>query len=269
MMACLVLRNTQAVKAAGAWFCHPVWLGSIIIYAACVVWILMPSSNALCTSRVIVPSLGYALLLGSLVVKSYRIVRAFTLNAPAGERENLRLSLFVLGYVLLHVVLAVVYASVAGSQVTRHYLQKYNYILTCSFTPAGEKALWVILAFHGAPLLFGCYVSFRAASVIHMKQFDESRPISLAIYAITLSGITMVMVIESGASAFQASYTMSTAMAVSTFATVSVSFLPKLLAALRELRQESTSLHSQSPGQTTRTQGGVTEEMQMVSRLST
>lgn len=225
-------RNATIIRSSSPTFGLTFCIGAMMISVSVILWIVTPDSS-ICSSRVWLLSLGYVLLVGSLLVKNVRVWLIFdnrsykSVNLP-----DWKLSLGLLALIAVHVVLLGVWNAVgdtsAVDSVDIDGIGKYNYMTVCKTKPEGDNVLYAILAAHLVPLAFGCYLSYKL-KLVDIQDYNEMHSVASILYCIFLCTFIAVPAVVASQTTLLRITVICSCMLLSTAISVVVLFLPKIL----------------------------------------
>ncbi|KAF2071704.1 hypothetical protein CYY_006985 [Polysphondylium violaceum] len=201
-----IYRNAFAIRSASPIFCISILFGGLMIFAGVAVWITEPT-NHLCRLRYWLVSLGYTIMLGSMVVKNVRIFLLFNnKELKVLKITNSKLFPYVGLALLLNCILLIIWTSIGDiHEVFKRNVDdigKYEYIKDCYSSTAGNVTLYILLVYHGLMLLVGCFVSFKIRTV-DIEDFNESKAIASTLYAIAFCLFIVIPLLISTAKIYQ------------------------------------------------------------------
>ena len=137
-------------------------------------------------------SLGFTLLFGSMLVKTWRIHLIFSKKTFEVFKISNRKVMFVLGIILLvDVTLLAVWTGISKTRLQENIIDEYriseNYN-SCYSAKGGTIMIWIIVASKILQIIYGGYLALRVRT-IPMKQYDESKIIAFCIYNVGLVAI--------------------------------------------------------------------------------
>eukprot|EP01132_Coremiostelium_polycephalum_P003638 gene3638-4530_t len=181
-------RNTSSIRSASPIFCIAIIAGAIMVYAGIIVWVV-PVSTATCNLRFWLVTIGFALFIGSLVVKNFRIWLIFD-NPELRTIKITNLQLFPWVAMVIGVVIVLMSIITGVGDLQRvdarniDGLGKYEFVPVCKMSHKGSATLYVLLGFFACMLLVGVFVSWKIR-IVDIEEFNESKPIANTLYAIS------------------------------------------------------------------------------------
>eukprot|EP01133_Synstelium_polycarpum_P004414 gene4414-5171_t len=224
-------KDTHSIRSASPVFCLTIIGGGIMTYLAVIVWVL-PMSTGGCVARYWLLTLGYALLIGALVVKNFRIWIIF--DNP--ELKSVRITnpqlLPYVGIVIaiLVVLLAVLTSDRVGLVVSTvdkiDNLGPYEVMEVCLTNATGVRIIYGILGVFGVLLLIGVFVSWKIR-IVDIDEFNESRPIANVLYSVFFIMFVMVSLLVTPQSINNKVIIICTSALFITTSALAILFVPK------------------------------------------
>ncbi|KAJ3091755.1 hypothetical protein HK102_013522 [Quaeritorhiza haematococci] len=180
------------VKRSSPLFCNLMLVGILMIYADLFLW-AGEQSQPLCIIKIWIPLIGFALTMGPMLAKTFRIWKIFE-NAAIRSRHLLNKHLLVMSGVVIgiEVLLLAIWTGVdpvrpvvSESGVDASILYSYEKCYGNS-GPFQNAMLAVIAVYNMLLLLFGSFLSYKTRNV--HSTFNESRYIGYSMYNLTLCG---------------------------------------------------------------------------------
>lgn len=230
--ALYILRRDTVMLASSPLFLGVILFGNAMIFASTIAWVLKPTVGG-CQARIWIPSLGFTLCVGAMVVKNARILLIFESTFKRIRIHDLKLLFWLSGLLIIDVVLLAIWSALGKPHVDVEQgvdtLGPYETRTLCRTTMKGDKVLWAIIAFHCAQLALGCFVTFRIR-IIDIEEFNESRPFGLCTYVATLVVVIAGILIGTGeTTTVQVIIIVAFAMLIGTAAVLFLLFFPKFL----------------------------------------
>ncbi|EFA77750.1 G-protein-coupled receptor family 3 protein 6 [Heterostelium album PN500] len=230
IIAVIVLRNERPIRSASPLFCVIILVGGILVFVGCVIWVSYPTT-IVCHLRYWIPSIGYGLIVGNLVVKNFRIYILF--KAMKNPRiTNLKLLPFSIGITSVHVLLLIIWSTVGNTKsimdTNDDNIGKYEFVRKCHLTTAGDIIFYAILVIHGLILLVGCFVSFQIRAV-DIEEFNESKSIAAFLYAVMFALFIIIPLFVSSTSTFNHIIILCVAFLFTAGSGLAIIFIPKFL----------------------------------------
>mmetsp|Transcript_10465 Transcript_10465/g.32201 ORF Transcript_10465/g.32201 Transcript_10465/m.32201 type:complete len:706 (-) Transcript_10465:171-2288(-) len=193
MMALVTLRHRAVIHYASLGFCLSMLLGAVLLTSSILVWV-PPLELASCHIMVWLAALGATLMVGSLLVKSFRLaVLARAQKTLVGKVvvpvDNLHLAFTLAVLCALTISLLIVY-SVAGVEMDHIYVDLFEYREACQLTTVGIVFASLLVGWNALLLVGCCVCSFKARSLPVL--FDESTSILLSTYSMVFALLVVV-----------------------------------------------------------------------------
>ncbi|KAF2071762.1 hypothetical protein CYY_006928 [Polysphondylium violaceum] len=232
MLGVCVYRNTLPIRSASPIFCNAIFLGGLFIFAGVAIWITAPTT-ALCRLRYWMVSLGYTIMLGSMVVKNVRIYMLFNnKELKVLNITNSKLFPYVALALLINIILLIIWTTLGDvSAINRRSIDdigKYEYLTTCYISDQGNIALYILLVYHGLMLLLGCLVSFKIRTV-DIQDFNESKAIASILYAIAFCLFIVIPLLISSQKVFQQVIVLASSFSFTAASGLLILFVPKFI----------------------------------------
>jgi len=227
-----ILRKAAAVISSSVLFTIIMCLGSLFIYISVILWVLTPTHST-CSSKIWVASLGYAIMIGSMLIKNIRIWLIFD-NTSFKKRTipNWKLSLGLMSLLIVHIILLAVWDHTANSQPVNlqgiDNIDEYSYITVCQTEVTGSYVLDAILLVHGLTLLFGCFLSYKLRDV-SLEDFNESKTIAMILNSLALCLFIVIPLLVIDQTRFNIIVVMDAAMYFTTSTSLIIFFIPKVI----------------------------------------
>lgn len=231
-IAILVFRRDTVMLAASPVFLGLVLIGAALCFTAAITWVSEPNIHV-CAARIWLPSIGFTLCIGAMIIKNVRLVIIFDAQLRRVKIRDRRLLTYIGVLLLVDVVLLVLYTALGDPSVQQlqgvEGLGTYQVRNICHTKHIGFRFLYAIISFHLAQLLVGCIVTFKIR-VIDIEEFNESRPFGLCIYiaslVVTIAGILLG---TGGTTHVQATIIISLSLLIGACAVLVLLFAPKFL----------------------------------------
>lgn len=187
----LNMKNERLVSSSPI-FLIGMLVGSIILSISLIMWSPTILTSSMCYLLPILISIGFTLLFGSVLVKTWRIHLIFSEKSFEVFKISNRKVLFFLSILLLiDIVLLSIWASISKTKLYENIIDKYriseNYN-TCRSNTGGHVLIWIIVGYKVLQILYGGYLALRVRT-IPLKQYDESKIIAMCIYIISIAAI--------------------------------------------------------------------------------
>lgn len=192
----IINRKTKIIHSSSPIFLIGMLIGSIIIYLSIIT--LSPTLNdkVTCFSVYWLLSIGFILLFGSMLVKTWRIHLIFSKKTfEVFQVPNRTVLLFLSILLSIDIILLVLWSTLSKIKSIELIIDEYrlnqNYN-TCSSNVVGNVFTWIIVGYKALLILYGGYLALRIRTV-PIKLYDESKIIAFCIYNIGLSAIIITI----------------------------------------------------------------------------
>lgn len=230
----IISRKKKEIAASSPIFLGSMLTGSILIYLSLIFWMPNHVTKAGCSLNVAFLSIGFVLLFGSMVVKSWRVHLLFTQKTlQVFKISNSQVALFLGLLLTIEVILYIIWISLTRPSVIYNKINMYeiyNNYYSCSTSTGGTVIVWIMVGYNGLLFLYGAYLALRIRT-IPFKVYDESKIIAFCIYNVGLTAI--IVAILEGTSAAER-YTLfglrSFLIMISTALTINTMFIGKTTA---------------------------------------
>lgn len=231
-IAIFTLRRDTVMLAGSPVFLGLVLIGIALCFTAAIVWVSEPTKH-ICASRIWLPSVGFTLCMGAMIIKNVRLMIIFDAQMRRVRIRDSKLLIWVSILLAVDVVLLAVWNGVGNPFV---YVQQgieglgtYQIRNICSSKQVGEHILYAIVSWHIAQLAVGCFVTFKIR-VIDIEEFNESRPFGLSIYIVSLVTIIAGILVGAGGTTYvQQTTILSLSFLIGSCAVLFLLFAPKFL----------------------------------------
>ena len=248
MVSFYIYREDKVIKKASPVFCQLMLVGIILVCSSIVLW-ACPPSTPMCIIKVWVLAVGFGLIMGNLLAKTFRIFKIFTDTSVASsvltDATLLKFSGAVIAVELVLLSLltfasGTLFQSVVVRSTTDSLYSYYScevpgkYLFQTSFTIS-------IMAFNAALVIVGAFLAFVSRKVD--SDFNESGTIGATMYFyIIISFVFLTLYYTNGDSTGSAGMQFmerSIAILGAMAFTLLALFVPKLLEVYRRLTKES------------------------------
>ncbi|KYR02863.1 G-protein-coupled receptor family 3 [Tieghemostelium lacteum] len=193
-------KDKPIIRSASPIFCILIIMGGIIVYASIILWTVSPTT-ATCNARYWLVSIGFTTLIGSMVVKNFRIWLIFdNPELKTIKITNYQLFPWVAGLLVINALLVAIITASGDLKMVEVMgiddLTKYQYMQVCKMNNSGAIALYILLAYFALLLLVGVFVSWKIR-IVDIAEFNESKPIANTLYAISFSLFVIVSLVVS------------------------------------------------------------------------
>ncbi|KAJ3153313.1 hypothetical protein HDU86_005268 [Geranomyces michiganensis] len=190
-------KNLRVIKSASYPFLNLILLGAVVTYSDIIVF-MSHNSDWNCIVHSWLKFLGFAILFGALMVKTFRIAYLFTTSkAKAGARAVMdeRLSAYYVIYLLFFVGALIIWTIIPSQRPFVHdnvepviqgkTIVQYNHNQLCEY----HSVHYVLLAFELLTLLTGTFLAIRVRNT--PGAFNESKWLGISIYNYAVFGILL------------------------------------------------------------------------------
>ncbi|KAM9998285.1 hypothetical protein ACTFIY_007934 [Dictyostelium cf. discoideum] len=230
MLGIVKYKSTPSIRSASPIFLNFILAGGIIVYIGIIVWV-GPASNHQCNARLWLVTLGFSTLIGSLVVKNFRIWLIFdNPELKSISITNYQLFPWVGACLVINIILMSILTSVGDLREIDAQgidsLGKYEFMKVCKMNSSGASTLYTILAYFAALLLVGVFVSWKIR-IVDIQEFNESKAIANTLYAISFCLFVIVPLMISPQDKQSETIVLCTAGLFITTAALLIIFTPK------------------------------------------
>ncbi|KAN0029271.1 hypothetical protein ACTFIV_011154 [Dictyostelium citrinum] len=230
MIGIVKYKGTPSIRSASPIFLNFILAGGIIVYIGIIVWV-GPASNHQCNARLWLVTLGFSTLIGSLVVKNFRIWLIFdNPELKSISITNYQLFPWVGACLVINIILMAILTSVGDLREIDAQgidsLGKYEFMKVCKMNSSGASTLYTILAYFAALLLVGVFVSWKIR-IVDIQEFNESKAIANTLYAISFCLFVIVPLMISPQDKQSETIVLCTAGLFITTAALLIVFTPK------------------------------------------
>ena len=226
VVAVYALRKRAVFRAASPLFLILILVGVLLALTAVILLCQSPSTSALCKAGTVLGHLSYALSIGALVVKSYRLAAIFNQRRVKVLKISDRQLALVLGTVLVALsVYLLVWLTVDPPLATLVVdLSTESQTLLCR----SQSSAWsiVLVSVEGLLMLYGMSIAYRCRH--NPEAFNETRYIAVILYNCAVIGAASVGVLYAVTlSSFATAVLECASLLVVAFTLVAVLFGPK------------------------------------------
>jgi len=189
-----VYRSRSIISSSNLGFMYLTLLGLMLAYADVIPWALKPT-DLTCALIPILGGLGFVLVVGSMIVKLWRIYRVLNntalLSAPIGYRDYFIQMGVIIG---IEVLILIVWNAIDDFRLkpSVHFKNDFEALLICS----SKKTVWVFLgiqlAYFAVLLIAASVATFLIRKVHAAILWGESKFIAFCIYDLVLWAIVYV-----------------------------------------------------------------------------
>ncbi|KAK5584798.1 hypothetical protein RB653_006415 [Dictyostelium firmibasis] len=242
MIGIIKFSKTSSIRSASPIFLNFILVGGIIVYIGIIVWV-GPMSTSSCNARLWLVTLGFSTLIGSLVVKNFRIWLIFdNPELKSIKITNYQLFPWVGACLVINIILMSILTSVGDLKqidaMNIDSLGKYEFMKVCKMNQAGASTLYTILAYFAALLLVGVFVSWKIR-IVDIQEFNESGAIANTLYAISFCLFVIVPLMISPQDKQSETIILCTTGLFITTAALLIIFTPKFWRVFRKGSNES------------------------------
>ena len=185
-------REKPVIKRSSPIFCNMILGGLILIWISLFMW-AGNQTDILCNSKLWLGAIGYAIVMGALLAKNYRIWRIFDNDKLRSRvitnRELLYFSAVIVGIEMLLMGILMIDRPtpkilISGSSTLYHYqaCQTNNTLFQKVMTG-------VLFAYNGLLVFIGSLLAFKTRKVV--SSFNESKFIAVSMYNMLISGVVL------------------------------------------------------------------------------
>ncbi|KAM9959666.1 hypothetical protein ACTFIR_000754 [Dictyostelium discoideum] len=242
MIGIIKFSKTPSMRSASPIFLNFILAGGIIVYIGIIVWV-GPMSTHSCNARLWLVTLGFSTLIGSLVVKNFRIWLIFdNPELKSIKITNYQLFPWVGACLVINIILMAILTSVGDLKqidaMNIDSLGKYEYMKVCKMNSSGASTLYTILAYFAALLLVGVFVSWKIR-IVDILEFNESGAIANTLYAISFCLFVIVPLMISPQDKQSETIILCTTGLFITTAALLIIFIPKFWRVFRKGANDS------------------------------
>ena len=184
-------RKTPLVKASSLEICYILLLGIAFCYIIPISFLLQPTP-ALCQIRPFVASSGVAMVIGSLLTKTNRIARIFSVKSMRTGKANFLSNKWQLVFVCVCIILensmATIWIIASPAKVTRVTHGSHQVILECVTDSVVGFIVWSTL--NAALVLLCTYQAFLVRKV--PENYNEAKFIAFTMVSVCITGAVFV-----------------------------------------------------------------------------
>lgn len=184
-------RKTPLVKASSRQICYVLLLGLAWCYVIPISFLLQPTS-VLCQIRPFLVSSGVALVIGSLLTKTNRIARIFSLKSMRTGKANFLSNKWQLVFLWLCFMLensiAATWITISPTRVSRVTHGSHEVTLECVTDSVVGFTIWA--TFNAALVLLCTYQAFLVRKV--PENYNEAKFIAFSMVTVCISGAVFV-----------------------------------------------------------------------------
>jgi 7 transmembrane sweet-taste receptor of 3 GCPR len=257
MVFVAVMHKRPAIHAAGMLFCEVILLGSLFLYSAVFAWMIYQNDGT-CAVLPWLLCVGFVLIFGTMVVKTWRIRRVFiNQKLKRVHITNLYLMMCVGSMLAVQLLPLVLWTAIDARSVVVVLVDTSRPVLNelqCTWSTVDIVFASLIVAYWSVIILTGLVLAFLIRNVAYTL-YNESKLIAFAVYNLFFFFLLIVIIevvpIEDAETVF---IVRSLALILATFSTVLVLFVPKVYYVLNNVnREHGSQLFRKSTSLTSRT----------------
>lgn len=192
----IINRELDIIKSSAPLFLVGMLIGSIILYISIILFSPTLNNTGMCISSTWLLSIGFTLLFGSLLVKTWRIHVIFSNKSLAVFKvSNMHVLIFLSLLLGIDIVLLIIWTSISKTKsieiIEDIYRISKNYN-SCSSNTSGVVLLWIIIGYKCLMIIYAGYLALRVRT-IPLKLYDESKIIAFCIYNVGLVSIVIII----------------------------------------------------------------------------
>jgi hypothetical protein len=231
-------RKSKVIKKASPTFIQLMLLGLGIIYLSVLIWSLKPGLVS-CSCHVILPVLGFNMVMSNLLAKSYRIWKIFN-NVKVTALVITDADLFKFTFLTLLINTCLLMGFIAPNPPNATHIffpgsDGQEVALTCStdYNLVQKIFLTLLFVFNGLMIIFGCVMAYLTRKVD--SAYNESKYITLVMYTILLLSLLVtpvyaVLLTSDSPEKYENAYVIrSVAFLILSSATILALFVPKII----------------------------------------
>lgn len=185
------LKNEKLISSSPI-FLIGMLVGSIVVSISLIMWSPTLTYKFTCYLLPWLLSIGFTLLFGSLLVKTWRVHVIFSDRSfEVYKISNRKVMFFLLLLLSVDIILLCVWSGISKIKINEIIIDEYriskNYN-TCQSNSGGNIIIWIIVAYKILQIIYGGYLALRIRT-IPIKKYDESKVIAFCIYNVGLSAI--------------------------------------------------------------------------------
>ena len=253
MIYFFIKRKEKVVKKTSPVFVQLMLFGIIMVNVSLIIW-SFESTQLFCITKVWIGAIGFALIMGNLLAKTYRIFKIFTnVRVSSVAITDADLLKFSGGIILFEVLLLSIYTFAKGlpdAVLKDSTTQTLYRFISCEVSDSSFQTIMTIaiLVINALFVLFGVVIAYLTRNVD--SSFNESKYIALTMYVYLLSGLIFLAIYftsgDGSGSVFRQYLARSLGGVIAMIFTIASLFGPKLAAVIKE--QQSSSKKTSSEG---------------------
>jgi hypothetical protein len=227
--------NKRTIFAASPIFCILILVGSIVIYGSNITWMPSLASDSVCAMRTWLLPIGFMIVFGSLIGKTWRIHRLYFAKGlvVTSGISNTHVLLVVFSMISIQVLLSILMMTVGKVKSRIHIVDEWRVSLNyheCYSSPALKYIYGVNLVYAVFILALDMYLAYRVRKV-PFNLYNESHVILAATTFMVASAIVAAVIqLAMGKSQrFIAYFIVTLCMFIGLMATIAFLFVTKLI----------------------------------------
>ncbi|KAL7749282.1 hypothetical protein RI367_005434 [Sorochytrium milnesiophthora] len=186
MVLIWLYRATPTLKRASPVFCELICLGGLLGCGS--VFFMFGTTTAGCMAFICLLCFSYAMTLGSLIFKNYRLYKIFNTFRKNYKFSDGQLAKYVVAVVLVEIAIVAAWAGVdaPSHQLFRNAISTYG---VCASANPTHQAIFqsLLIVYNGLLLVGGLVLAVKSRGLT--AEFAESKYIGLSCYQITLCAL--------------------------------------------------------------------------------
>lgn len=188
----IVFRDHSHIRSSNIFFGHTSALGGVLL-AACIIIDTLPRSDTTCQLRVWLLALGFAIMFGSTIAKTWGLLAIFSHVGAAVKdwRSQMQrvLGLIVGGEVLILTVFQII-APLRAEAIAVGDAASWEATMSCG---SSQSTIFLIVAiiYNAAIIAWNLYLIVQTRDV-RLSSFNDTRTLALGVYNITILCLTIL-----------------------------------------------------------------------------
>eukprot|EP00013_Stygamoeba_regulata_P025401 CAMPEP_0177654448 /NCGR_PEP_ID=MMETSP0447-20121125/14339_1 /TAXON_ID=0 /ORGANISM="Stygamoeba regulata, Strain BSH-02190019" /LENGTH=653 /DNA_ID=CAMNT_0019158101 /DNA_START=193 /DNA_END=2154 /DNA_ORIENTATION=+ len=241
-----ILRGQRVIRYSSPLFMYAMLGGGLLLYTAVILWMPVPN-DPLCIMPLWLLSLGFSLLFGNLLAKTWRIFYMFRrLRKFKYVSISDVMLLPITGVILLVDIVLLILFTFINIPEARKYgfqddseLSEYEFRWQCDYPESSAIMFFIIVGWKGLQILAGCVLSILTRNVSH--DFNEAKHITFAIYVVAFTSVVVFPIIFLVNVYESVVIVQSLGVIVGTFCATGILFFPKFLSIVFGIEDENGS----------------------------
>lgn len=248
-------RNEKIIKKTSPFFCQLILIGIDLCLISQIIW-MVPQSSLTCIIKVWLLAIGFGLIMGNLLAKTYRIFKIFNnIRVTSLVIRDTDLLYFSAGVVLMEIILLAVYTFAGGLLVPVNIQSVSDSLLIIVQCSSPSKFLQtmmniVLLAVNALLVLFGVVIAYLTRNVD--SAFNEAKYIAITMYMYLLVTIILLPLYytagDSSSSVSRQFILRALAVMASMYFTLVALFVPKIVLVYATEHAEKKASHTTQTG---------------------